>query len=136
MKRSLKYSVLFVLAVLFCSFVMNRVDDIRTTTNTYSESDIFSSCHQSFGGGSQVIPISCSINHDVSYLKTVGLQEIDNYGNSQIIEDKGSLVAAPYCIDSFQIKKHVVSSVIISPFRFKFGDPVAYYIFGLRKIIV
>lgn len=126
MKQNLKYGIIVLLAILLHSLTMKAADVVYAADASQQECFI----SQAGGGNTQIthrhfhlfgISLPCEIGHtDLSHISTT---------------DKSFYRTETY-FRKYMLRKSLSSDVLLHINRHRLSDPLTYYVYELRKIII
>lgn len=126
MKQNLKYGIIVLFTILLHSLTMKAADVVYTEDATQQECFI----SQAKVGSTQMphehfhifgISTPCEIGHaDISHISTT---------------DK-SFHRTETCFRKYMLRKSLLSDVLLPINKHSLSDPLTYYIYELRKIII
>lgn len=120
MKQGLKYGLLVVLALLLHSVTMKAVEFVDVPTETVQEECFLSQAHPMSHAFIYYSNMPCEMGHvDMSHIPT----------DKSFIRHFTRFREHKAMNDSF-------FDYLLHPLTYSSSDPVSYYVFGLRKIIV
>lgn len=124
MKQGLKYGLLIVMALLLHSVTMKAVDAAKLSTETVQQECFLS----------QADSISHAFERFYIYYSNMPC-EMGHADVSHIPADKS------FIIHFSRFREHKAlndffSDYLVHPSIYSLSDPVSYYVFGLRKIII
>lgn len=124
MKQSLKYGLLIVLALLLHSVTMKAVAFVDLSTEAVQEECFLSQAH----------PMQHAFNRFYIYYSNMPC-EMGHVDMSHIPTDK-SFIRHFTRFREHKAMNDSFFDYLVHPLTYSSSDPVSYYVFGLRKIIV
>lgn len=126
MRQSLKYSIVVVLVMLLHSVTMKAVDFSHTTTHLSQEECFISQARSATAKNAfkrfhiYCATVPCEMAHtDLSHIPT----------------DKSFLRAETIC-RKYKMRNTFLSDIALNLHIHSLSDPLTYYVYGLRKIIL